>query len=135
MTEAGDRAGDGLVRVVIADDVEDIRVLLNRAFETNGGLTVVGEAGDSAAAVAEAARTQPDIVVIDRSMPGPSPLTIVGQLREAAPSAAIVLLTATSEKQVEPDLVAAVDRCLEKATPLAELVGALLEVGRAGRLA
>ncbi len=54
--------------VIIDDHVPfraEVRVLLER-----GGFLVIGEAGDSAAAVAEVRRLRPDVVLLDIQLPG-----------------------------------------------------------------
>ena len=49
------------IRVVLADDTSDIRLLLSLALELAGGFEVVGEAADGAEAVAQATVHQPDV--------------------------------------------------------------------------
>jgi DNA-binding NarL/FixJ family response regulator len=57
------------VRVLIVDDFELVRAGLRMALETMPGLEIVGEAADGAAAVAEAERLRPDVVLMDVRMP------------------------------------------------------------------
>jgi DNA-binding NarL/FixJ family response regulator len=56
------------VRVMIVDDTELVRDGLRMALE-GPGIEIVGEAGDGAAGVAEAARLRPDVVLMDVRMP------------------------------------------------------------------
>jgi DNA-binding NarL/FixJ family response regulator len=57
-------------RVLIVDDFELVRAGFRMALESAPGVEVVGEAGDGAAAVAEARRLRPDVVLMDVRMPG-----------------------------------------------------------------
>jgi DNA-binding NarL/FixJ family response regulator len=49
----------GPISVVLADDTEEIRLLLRLALSTDDRFTVVGEASDGAQAVEVAAKTTP----------------------------------------------------------------------------
>ncbi|MBY8871766.1 response regulator transcription factor [Micromonospora sp. PLK6-60] len=61
--------GDGPVRVLIADDQALLRASFRLLIEVTAGLTVVGEAGTGAEAVAAAHRERPDVVLMDVRMP------------------------------------------------------------------
>ncbi len=58
-----------MIRVLLADDQALIRTGLRALLEAEDDLTVVGEAGDGAEAVALAAKHVPDIVLMDVQMP------------------------------------------------------------------
>jgi DNA-binding NarL/FixJ family response regulator len=58
------------VRVLVADDHGAIRSGLRLMLENADGITVVGEAADGAAAVANARALRPDVVLMDIRMPG-----------------------------------------------------------------
>lgn len=57
------------IGVLICDDVAGIRSLLRVVLGLSPRLRVVGEAADGREAIAEAARTQPDVVLLDLVMP------------------------------------------------------------------
>jgi DNA-binding NarL/FixJ family response regulator len=57
------------VRVVLADDQPLLRRSLAMIIDSAPDLTVVGQAGDGADAVAVAHRTRPDVVLMDVRMP------------------------------------------------------------------
>ncbi|GAA4605221.1 DNA-binding NarL/FixJ family response regulator [Actinoplanes octamycinicus] len=59
-----------MITVLLADDQDLIRFGLRTLIDTEDDLTCVGEAADGLAAVAETARTRPDIVLMDVRMPG-----------------------------------------------------------------
>ena len=57
------------MRVAIADDEEDMRVLVRVALETDGRFAVVAEATDGQEAVAACEAEQPDALLLDLRMP------------------------------------------------------------------
>jgi DNA-binding NarL/FixJ family response regulator len=59
-----------LARVLLADDHPLVRSGVRAALEAQGGLRVVAEAEDAAAALDLARRLKPDLVLLDLSMPG-----------------------------------------------------------------
>src|ERR671936_3076706 len=75
------------------------------ALLAQNGFDVVGQASDGEEAVASARRLQPQLVLLDLSMPGADGLTALPQLREAAPEAEIVVLTASGD---DDNLLAAI---------------------------
>lgn len=80
-------------RVLLVDDVADLRFILRLVLETEGGFDVVGEAGDGEQAVELARRTRPDVVILDLSMPTMDGLEALPALRELVPDAVIVVLS------------------------------------------
>ena len=74
----------GVIRVLIADDHAVVRQGLRTYLELQEDVEVVAEAGDGEAAVREAARHAPDVVLLDLAMPR---LDGVGALRAAARAA------------------------------------------------
>ena len=88
------------IRVLLVDDTADVRLLLRLGVEMRPGLEVVGEAADGAEALVLARATGPDIVILDREMPGLGGLEVLPQLREACPTAVIVLFTAAADGDV-----------------------------------
>jgi DNA-binding NarL/FixJ family response regulator len=81
------------IRVLLADDEPLVRGGLRAILESEPDLRVVGEAGDGAAAVAEARRTRPDIVLMDVRMPHVDGITatrLLGQLDGGGPAVVVV---------------------------------------------
>jgi DNA-binding NarL/FixJ family response regulator len=80
--------------------VAGIRTVLESAPD----VTVVGEAGDGRAAVAEALRQRVDVALIDITMPVMDGLSTIEELRRRAPDVRAVVLTAFG---AEPNVVRA----------------------------
>jgi DNA-binding NarL/FixJ family response regulator len=81
------------IRVVLADDTRDIRLLLALALELAGGFEVVGEAADGNEAIAQASVHQPDILLLDLAMPVLDGLQALPHIRELAPESLVVVLS------------------------------------------
>ncbi len=74
-------------------------------LEQEPDIEVVGEAGDGTAAVQKAISTLPDIVLMDVRMPKGSGIEACRAIKEAVPSAKIIMLTISDE---EADLYEAI---------------------------
>ncbi|MFC0530192.1 response regulator transcription factor [Phytohabitans kaempferiae] len=59
-----------MIRVLIADDQDLVRLGLRTLVESEDGMAVAGEAPDGLAAVEVARRERPDVVLMDIRMPG-----------------------------------------------------------------
>jgi two-component system response regulator NreC len=118
------------VRVVLADDHRIMRDGL-RAVLTAAGVQVVGEAGDGEAAIAEADRSHPDVVVIDIAMPKLSGIEATRQLRAKMPGTKVIALSMNSDRRyVMAMLEAGAAGYLLKDAAADELLVALDAVGR-----
>ncbi len=84
---------DPPIRVALADDTRDIRLLLTLALELAGGFEVVGEAKDGAEAIALTERLRPDVLLLDLAMPVLDGLQALPILRERAPDTMVVVLS------------------------------------------
>ena len=84
-------------RILIVDDHPLTRDAL-AGLLTHNGFDVVGQAGSGKAAIDQARELLPDLVLLDLSMPDMDGLTALPKLREAAPEAEIVVLTASEEE-------------------------------------
>ena len=122
------------VRVLVADDEDDIRALVGLAVG-KAGCTVVGAVADGVAAL-ELARTElPELAVLDVSMPGATGLEVCAALR-ADPATArirILLLSAgASLEDVAAGLAAGADAYLAKPFSVAGLVAQVRELTSGG---
>lgn len=114
------------LRVLLVDDVADLRFLLRVVLENDGGFEVVGEAGDGRRAVELAERTNPDVVVLDLSMPTMDGLEAIPRLRHIVPDAHIVVLSGfQGARLAAATSLLGADAYLEKGTPPAEVLRSL----------
>jgi DNA-binding response OmpR family regulator len=113
-----------VVRVLVADDEDDIRALVALAVR-KAGCTVVGSVADGASALDLARVERPDLAVLDVSMPGATGLEVCAALR-ADPATAgirILLLSAgASTDDVAAGLAAGADAYLAKPFQVSGLV-------------
>lgn len=58
------------IRVLIVDDDESLRVMLDSALSFENDITIVGVVPDAASALVSASQVTPDVVVLDNKMPG-----------------------------------------------------------------
>jgi len=91
-------------RVLIVDDHPLTRDALTVLLRQNG-FEVAGEAADGETAIARAGELAPDLILLDLSLPGMNGLEALPLLREAAPAAEVVVLTASG---TDDNLLAAI---------------------------
>jgi CheY-like chemotaxis protein len=82
------------LRVLLVDDVADLRLLLTSLFGAYPGVEVVAEAENGERAVELAAAHTPELIVLDLAMPVLDGVGALPRLREASPASRIVVLTA-----------------------------------------
>jgi len=93
------------IRVLVVDDHALFRRGLEMVLEQEPDIEVVGEAGDGGQAVQKAIETAPDIVLMDVRMPKGSGIEACRAIKDAVPSAKIIMLTISDE---EADLYEAI---------------------------
>jgi DNA-binding NarL/FixJ family response regulator len=125
----GDLCHDRRMRptVLIVDDHEAFRESASALLEA-GGFTVVGEAADGGAAVAEAERLRPQVVLLDIHLPDLDGFAVAERLTAMASPPHVVLISSRDAATYGARLAAAPARGFiskrELSGPtLAELVG------------
>ncbi len=93
------------IRVLVVDDHALFRRGLEMVLEQEPDIEVVGEAGDGTQAVQRAVETAPDIVLMDVRMPKGTGIEACRAIKEAVPSAKIIMLTISDD---EADLYEAI---------------------------
>ena len=82
-----------MIRVLVVDDSQAIRYSLSAILSGHSEFVVVGEASNGWEATDKARRFQPDVVLLDISMPELNGLQAAPLIKNAAPAAAILIVT------------------------------------------
>lgn len=90
-----------MIRVLIVDDHELVRMGLSSYLETMDDMEVIGEAKNGNEAVQLAMAWQPDVILMDLLMPEKSGVEALAELQTAgSPSRVVVLTSSVEDKQV-----------------------------------
>jgi NarL family two-component system response regulator LiaR len=115
-----------MIRVMLVDDHEMVRMGLSAYLQTQPDMTVVGEAGDGAEGVRVAQRERPDVILMDLVMEGMDGVTATREIREALPEARIIALTSfLDDDKVYPVLEAGAMSYLLKTARAPEIAAAI----------
>lgn len=112
------------MRVILADERQEVRSALRLLLEQHPDFEVTGEAleaGDLAALVQQAC---PDLVLLDWDLPGLRPAEVLPAFRSRCPSLLIVALSGRPELR-RPALSAGADAFVSKGDPPERLVAIL----------
>lgn len=82
-------------RVVVVDDIPEIRYLLKMLLAVEPSCTVVGEAGNGAEAIEVVDALQPEVVVLDLEMPTMDGWHALPHLRRVSPTSNIIVFSST----------------------------------------
>ncbi len=124
-----------VIRICLVDDQRLIREGLRLLLELEGGLQVVGEAENGAAALDVYAALQPDVVLMDIRMPIMDGVEATRRLMERWPQARVVILTTFDDDAYVFDaLRSGALGYLLKDVSGPELAAAVREVARGGAL-
>jgi DNA-binding NarL/FixJ family response regulator len=113
------------LRVIVADDEPDVRLLLRLQLQGIEGVEVVGEAGDGFQALEQCRALQPDAIVMDLLMPRMMGIEAIEKLRQELPGVGVVAYTATAGDFVRHEMHRLGVPLLLKSGEVAQLVEAL----------
>ena len=86
-------------RVLIADDHPTFRRGLKALIDSLPDIELAGEAADGEAAITQAAKLLPDVVVMDLNMPGLNGVEATRKIVAANPAIAVLVLTMLDEDE------------------------------------
>jgi DNA-binding NarL/FixJ family response regulator len=114
------------IRVVLVEDNVVFREALELLLGLRSDVEVVASIGDGGHAVRAVTEVSPDVVLMDYRLPGLDGVRATEAIHEAAPGAAVIVLTAeASEREREALLAAGAVECLTKDDHLDEIVAAI----------
>ena len=129
MTEV---AAEAALRILIADDAPDIRLLL-KMYLTDTRLEVVGEATNGQEAVDLAGSEKPDAVILDLAMPVMDGLEAIPLIKKASPGTKIVVLSGfDADKMAERAMGLGAETYLQKGVALGDIGQMLWNLCREG---
>jgi CheY-like chemotaxis protein len=122
-------------RVVIVDDIPEVRYLLKMLLAVEPSCIVVGEAGDGVSAVEVIKQSQPEVVVLDLEMPVLNGWQALPQIRSVSPSTHVIVF---SSSDIEPRLEKRLSnlgaaRFVQKGGDPSIIMDAIRDVALAGR--
>jgi two-component system, NarL family, response regulator DevR len=88
-----------IVRVFLVDDHEIVRRGVAEVLEEDPGITVAGEAGSVAEALARVPAVRPDVVVVDMRLPDGNGAEVCRQLRNRVPGLRSLVLTSYADAE------------------------------------
>jgi DNA-binding NarL/FixJ family response regulator len=95
------------IRVFLLDDHEIVRRGVRDLLETEPDITVIGEAGTAAAALARIPALKPDVAVLDIRLPDGDGVTVCRDIRSKMPQLACLMLTSFSDDEALFDAIMA----------------------------
>jgi two-component system response regulator DesR len=123
-----------MIRVLLADDENLIRVALAQMLDLEDDLSVVAQAASGDEALAAAAKTEVDVAVLDLQMPGADGIAVAEQLARTAPRVATVIVTSHGRPgHLKRALAAGVRGFLPKTASAATLAQVVRTVHAGGR--
>lgn len=115
-------SGGSKIRVVLIEDVPELRELVRYGLETDPAFEVVGEAEDPVNGLALIEAEGPDAVMLDISMPRMSGFEAIPRVLEAAPGTAVAIFSALSRPGLEGEVLElGAHALIGKGVPMAEI--------------
>lgn len=117
------------VRILLVDDHLVLREGLRALLDSEADLTVIGEAGTGAEALALVKALTPDLVVLDLGLPDMSGLEVIRAIRDQGSESRIVVLSMYSQREfVVPAIEAGCDGYVPKSSTHTSLLQAIRTV-------
>lgn len=123
-----------MIRLLVVDDHELVRIGLRHILAGYPSIHVAGEAVDGETAIRLNREIKPDVILLDVSLPGLSGFEVTSRLKQSCPNLGIIILSVHEEAPYPAQLLeAGASGYLTKGCPETELVQAIQTVARGGR--
>ena len=123
------------IRVFLLDDHEVVRRGVRDLLESEGDITVVGEASTAAEAMARVPAVRPDVAVLDVRLPDGNGVTVCRDLRAEMPELACLMLTSFADDEALFDaIMAGASGYVLKQVRGSDILGAVRTVAAGGSL-
>jgi DNA-binding NarL/FixJ family response regulator len=99
--------GTSKINVFLLDDHEIVRRGVKELLEAEPDITVVGEAGSAASALARIPAVKPDVAVLDVRLPDGDGVSVCREIRSRMPQVACLMLTSFSDDEALFDAIMA----------------------------
>ncbi|TCC32557.1 response regulator [Kribbella sindirgiensis] len=120
-----------MIRVLVVDDHPVVRSGLSGMLSVTDDISVVGEAGDGAEALALVESTGPDVVLMDLRMPRMDGVAATGAIVSSYPSTRVLVLTTyDTDTEILHAVEAGAAGYLLKDTPHADLLNGIRAAAR-----
>ena len=129
-----EEAAAPVIRLLVADDEALVRSGFRLILQSEPGFQVVGEASDGAAAIEEALRLRPDVVLMDVRMPRMDGVEATRRLTEATDIKVLILTTFDLDAYLFDAVRAGASGFLLKDVPPDDLADAIRAVARGDAL-
>jgi DNA-binding NarL/FixJ family response regulator len=103
----GGAAERAQIGVFLLDDHEIVRMGVRELLEAEPDITVVGEAGTAASALARIPALRPDLAVLDVRLPDGDGVTVCREIRSKMPEVACLMLTSFGDDEALFDAIMA----------------------------
>jgi two-component system, NarL family, response regulator LiaR len=115
-----------LIRVLIVDDVEQVRIDLRLLLQVSGEVDVVGEAGNGQEAISQARLLNPEVVIMDLEMPIMDGIDATAQIKQQKLAQRVVILSVhTDPVDISRAVQAGADSFVQKGSPYTTLMESL----------
>ncbi len=111
------------VRVLIVDDMPQVRQELRSLLQLFDYIEIVGEAGDGQEAISQAESLRPDVVIMDLEMPILDGLQATRLIKKHMLSKRVVILSVHSEpEELNRAMQSGADAFVQKGSPYSTLI-------------
>ncbi len=115
-----------MIRVILVDDHEMVRMGLASYLATQEDIQIVGEAADGRAGVQLALETKPDVILMDLLMDGMDGISATKELTKVLPESKVIVLTSfLDDDKLYPALEAGARSYLLKTSRASEIAAAI----------